>query len=1300
MKDTVVSPICHWAAATPHKTALIATATSFTYAELEAQTTQLAMLLLADGITSGTRVALLLPRGVDAVLAMIAVLKAGATYVPLDPEMPQERLGFCLEDAQPVVILTEEKMEGLRSRASTVSTAAALPEIDLDTFAYVIFTSGTTGRPKGVPITHRSLLNFVHGNQEVCIRVAPEDRVFQGFSPASDGHHEEIWPTFLAGATLVVANCEEIHGGPELGEFLERHAVSIISCAPTLLSMVDGALPALRRILFGAERCPPELVRRWWTPEREVINTYGPTEATVGATFAPCRPGEPVTIGKPLPGYFCYVVDEQLQAVPVGEEGELCLAGVGLSPGYLGRPELTEQKFVPNPFASGRDDRQLYRTGDRVRYREDGNLEWLGRIDSQVKVRGYRIELSDIETHLVTDPAVRAAVVVLRGVETPTPVLTGLLVPRQDVTLDGDALLVRLRAELPGYMIPQLLEVVPSLPVLPSGKIDRRAAQVLHGAPLETTRVREETKTPTEGRIKEIWEALFPEQRIGRNDDFFLDLGGHSLLAAQFVSRLRHEEGFSHISVREVYAHTTLAAFAAFLDTLPQKGEEDTAPRFQPVEPQRYQRARVLQTLGIFFLFGFKAFFWLFPILSTAYCSTLGYAPLASVFLGLSVHAASVPLSLALVIALKWLVLGRMKEGEFPLWGTNFVRWWFVQRIFELSPREFLTGTPLASVYLRLLGAKIGRNVYFDTLDVDCPDLLEIGDDTTVETMAWLRATRVEQGLLVAQPVRIGAGCVVGVRAGVEGGAALETGAVLGDLSVVREGVRIPKGEEWHGSPAKKADTTLYPPYEPKAIPKPTQRWLFALAQIGLVLLLPYVDMAPFTVATLMFYRLTSHWASYLAAPLYAVALIVVVAAQLLVIKWGLLGRVKPGTYPTHGWFSLRKWFVDKLMDLNRETITPLYDTLYTRYWCKALGMACGPRTEMDLPARLPYDLVELGTESFVASDVSLGLPRRRNQSLVLERTVTAERVFLGNNSVIPQGSVIPRDTLIGALSVAPQIPVLGAEVGQSWMGSPPFRLPHREATGTFAEKQTYRPTPALVFERFVHESIRMLLPSLAFLGVADLMINSFIGIWQRTQLGVAIAATPLLYLGIVVLSIAMVYGLKKLLIGTYRPTIQPLWSRYVWNSETFSLFFHDFGASIFLTSLLGTPYMAAFLRLMGATVGKRAYIDTGDLTEFDLLHIGEDAAVNFNAPLQAHLFEDRVMKVGPVTIGDRCTVGTFSVVLFDAVLEADTYVGPLSLVLKGETFPSGTAWEGSPAQNAQLMLRCSQSSTITPSGS
>lgn len=1289
----VFESLRHWAHFDPAKPAIVSRSGTLTYHQVETVTDRLAAVLRARGVRPGDRVAFVLPRGPETVLLLVAILKTGAAYVPIASDSPPTRIQNCLEDAQPSLVVVETGKTDLPTGSlPCVGLAALMAEAEVadpfdealgledDALAYIIFTSGTTGRPKGVPISHRSLTNFVEGNQRVCIRVDREDRVFQGFSPASDGHHEEIWPTFLAGATLVVATNAEIYSGDELGGFLDRHRVSIVSCAPTLLSTVERELPSLRRILFGAESCPMSLVRRWWSPEREILNTYGPTEATVGATFSFCEPDRPITIGRPLPNYHCYVIDEARAEVPDGEEGELAIGGVGVASGYYARPEATAERFLPNPWGTleARNE-TLYRTGDRVKRDAEGNLIWLGRIDGQVKIRGHRIEVTEIEERVLDHRAVQSVAVVARRLTEEESQLVALVVPRDEGRLDLSDLLEALRKDLPAHMIPAVFELVDRIPILPSGKIDRRACQTLRGQQVRAERTLVPPRTDLERKVLAIWQDLFAEPDISCTDDFFLDLGGYSLLASRFISAIRAEPGYAEVSVLAIYEHPTIRSFAGWLEAQ----AKASAPKseFHEVPAARYRVAKVVQGFGVVFLYGVQGLCWLGPILAAIYYSNEGINDFPSLLLGLVLHAATVPLLLAFAVAVKWTVGGRFEEGSYPVWGKTFLRWWFVHRAMAIAPAAFLTGTPFASVYLRLMGAKIGKNVTFESLDVDCPDQIEIGDDCSFENSSWIRASEVIGGQLVIRRIKVGNGCVVGVRSGVAGGATLEDGSALQDLSCAPNGSVIPAGEEWCGSPAHRAERRCLPQYDPARQPSARRLWKFGAAQLALLMVLSILDSLPFMAIAFTLYNLCDGFRDYLAEPLYAIALVALSCFQAILVKWLVMGRLKPGTYAYPGTYTLRKWFADKHLETMTSTIVPIYDSLFARPLVRALGMKCGPRCEIALPRRLPYDLVEMGEESFLASEVSVGMPIRRNGTLTLERTTVGKRAFLGNDSVIPQGTDFPDESLLGVLSVCPPTEAMGTATDQAWLGSPSFRMPSRQVHDQFDVQRTYRPTRRLYAERLVHEAFRVVLPSLASLMVLSIAIEGFVAVWNYHSLTAALACIPLLYLAGAFVGALICRLSKAILVGKYRPSIQPLWSPFVWKVETYSAVLHDFGVPFFVVPLVGTPFLNLFMRFLGAKIGKRVFINSTDFTETDLIQIGDDTAVNENAPLQAHLFEDRVMKIGPIKIGERCSVGNFSVVLCDSELKNDANVGHLSLVMKGETIPSGTYWAGCPAQ-------------------
>jgi non-ribosomal peptide synthetase-like protein len=398
-------------------------------------------------------------------------------------------------------------------------------------------------------------------------------------------------------------------------------------------------------------------------------------------------------------------------------------------------------------------------------------------------------------------------------------------------------------------------------------------------------------------------------------------------------------------------------------------------------------------------------------------------------------------------------------------------------------------------------------------------------------------------------------------------------------------------------------------------------------------------------------------------------------------VKWLAIGRLKPGTYKYPGGYSIRRWFADRHLDAMTVSFLPVYDSLFARHWCRALGMKCGPRCEIALPQRMPYDLVEMGEESFIASAVGIGRPIRRNGKLTLERTTIGSRSFVGNDSVVPQGVAIPDEFLLGVLSLCPSTEEMGTEENQAWLGAPAFKMPRRQIHEQFDIERTYKPTAKLYAQRMAHETLRIVLPSLFSLIVAAIEIEAFVEVWNDASLLVAALCSPLISCVGALVAAFLVWLSKWIWIGRYKPTVQPLWSQFVWRTETYSAILHDFGGTLFVQDIAGTPFLNAFMRLLGAKIGKRCFINTRDFTETDLIHIGDDVAINANAALQAHLFEDRVIKVGPLKIGDRSTVGIFSVILCDSEVKSDVHVGHLSLVMKGETIPAGTTWAGSPAQ-------------------
>ncbi|GMT96872.1 hypothetical protein KH5H1_09910 [Corallococcus caeni] len=564
---------------------------ALTYAQLDARANQLAHALRRRGVGPEARVALSVERSLDVAVGLLGILKAGGAWVPVDPLLPRERLAFMLEDSGASVLVTQAPLlerfpEGMRARALCLdaerdglageSALAPASGVGPRNLAYVLYTSGSTGTPKGTAIEHRGVCNLV-AHEATAYGIGPGSRVLQFASLSFDLSVEEIFTTLCSGATLVLAPLEDLMPGEPLRKLLRDEALTVISLTPaTLAATAPEGLPALRTVISGGEALPPEVVARW-APGRTFLNTYGPTEATVMATLTECTAdGRVPSIGRPLANVRAYVLDARGGLVPVGVKGELHLGGVGVARGYAGRPALTAERFVPDAF-SGEAGARLYRTGDVVRWREDGTLEFVGRADAQVKVRGFRIELGEVEAALAKLPPVRDAVVVAREDGPGGKRLVGYVVLRDGVTAQGSELRAALKDALPEYMVPSAVVVLPALPLTTNGKVDRKAlpAPDLAGSdPREYVAPR----TPTEQRLAELWQELLGVKRVGAHDHFF-DLGGHSLLATQALSRIR--QAFTvELPLRRLFESPTLDAVARLIDeALAGKGQPVPAPR-------------------------------------------------------------------------------------------------------------------------------------------------------------------------------------------------------------------------------------------------------------------------------------------------------------------------------------------------------------------------------------------------------------------------------------------------------------------------------------------------------------------------------------------------------------------------------------------------------------------------------------------------------------------------------------------------------------------------------------------------
>lgn len=559
----------------PDATAVVFGDESLSYHELNARANQLAHYLQRIGVGPDALVGIAVERSLEMVVGLLGILKAGGAFVPMDPTYPKERLSFMLEDLQVAVLLTQQRLEDrLPASAARViyldvgrgewereSKENSGSRVTPENLAYVIYTSGSTGRPKGVMIAHRGLSNMA-GAQLQTFGIGPHDRVLQYSSLSFD---ISIWDIVLAlnsGATLCLETADSLRPGPGLTQLLLERGITVVTLLPSVLAtLTPEELPALRIVIAGAEACPAEVAARWG-PGRGFVNGYGPTEATIWATYAECSDGSrKPPIGRPITNTQAFVLDSYLEPVPVGVRGELYIGGLGLARGYLRRPELTAERFIPHPFSSTPGQR-LYRTGDLVRHLPDGNIDFIGRVDLQVKVRGYRIELGEIESVIAEYPSVREVVVAVREGLGGDKRLVAYLVPAwPDASLVAD-LLNHLRDRLPEYMVPQLV-VLDLLPLMPNGKVDRRALPEPDWVRPELAEEYVPPRDAVEERLVEIWKEVLGLEQIGVKDNFF-ELGGHSLLATQVISRLR--DAFpTALPLQSIFESPTVAGLASII---------------------------------------------------------------------------------------------------------------------------------------------------------------------------------------------------------------------------------------------------------------------------------------------------------------------------------------------------------------------------------------------------------------------------------------------------------------------------------------------------------------------------------------------------------------------------------------------------------------------------------------------------------------------------------------------------------------------------------------------------------------
>ena len=1292
------------------------------YRELDLQAEAIARFLRTI-VSNECVVAILLPRRNENLYScQLGVLKAGAAYTCIDPAFPDEQVRDILEDSNAVALITDNEglaradrsgfarnrvfdVSNLISDTGNTSAAASVPFwLSPTSLAYIIYTSGTTGRPKGVMIEHAGICNLVGSDLDE-FGLCPDDRVAQNSSPSYDSSLEEIWLAFAAGATIVVMDDDTVRLGPDLVPWLQRERITVLCPPPTLLRTTgcadpDVALPELSFIYVGGEPLPVDVAERW-SRGRRLVNGYGPTECTVTALRDRIIEGEPITIGRLVRGLQAWVLDESLNEVSDGQQGELCLGGVGLARGYRNRPELTNEKFPIHPTVG-----RIYRTGDLAHRDADGRFFYDGRIDSQVKLRGYRVELEAIEARLTECEGVREAACHVQQNGSQQMLVAFIVSDNGHDPYFFDNLRASLTNTLPAYMVPSRFAFLTNLPTTVGGKLNRGQLPRLESQYRDLRKQSVCPRTLMEERMVTAFsEVLGLPDGVDIHDDFFHDLGGDSLNAAELISLLRDEPSSAAITVRDLYEARTGAELSkrAKTDTgVEVETNELARPEGNPMLATAAQIAWILAGLIPGSALAYVAAFQAMPALMRS----LGLVPflLFTPFIVFATLIAYTPFAVLLVVVTKRLLIGRYRPLRAPVWGSFYVRNWMVQQTVRLVPWRLLHGTVFHAVALRSLGARIGKRVHIHrgvNLVQGGWDLLEIGDDVTLSQDSAVRLVDLDDGHIVVGQISIGDGCTLDVRAGIGSNTILEPEAFLTALSSLPSGARIPRGERWDGIPARPAGQSAPRPQlsGSEVIVSPLWHGMaLLLARFVLWMLLALSVELP-TIALALFHEVdVEDLLSWLFSPSHSVSLVLTaflmvtlplpltVALEALAVR--AMGRVRPAVISRWSLSYVRIWLKTQIVQSAGHWLS---GTIFWPVWLRLSGMRVGRGCEISTIIDVVPELIEIGDESFFADGIYLCGPAVHRGTVTLTPTRLGKNTFLGNHAVIPGGQSLPDNILIGVSTVADDTTIRS---GTAWFGQPPFELPRREAE--FDRRLTHEPSLIRYLDRLFWELLRngllvvplMVLPFwFRILAATEPLVSSPIFL---------LAVVPLVSLGMVAFFCLLVLALKWGLLGRVRPGIHAFWS--CWCSRWDFLYVAwGFYASGALSVLEGTLLLSWYLRAMGVKIGRRVILGPGfsQVVDPDMLQFDDGSTVS--CQFQAHTFEDRVLKIDRVRIRRRATVGSSAVLLYGADIGAGTHVAAHSVVMKRESLLPGRAYSGCPTQPVSDSGRISEIAFSVP---
>ena len=1273
---TLIDVLLESAGAHPDQPALDDGTRVLSYAELITAIRDLALEMAEAGIGPGDKVGIRVPSGsVDLYLAILATLMLGAAYVPVDVDDPDERARTVFAEAAVTGVVTAgPHIESRTDRGPLDRSELRSPTPDDD--CWVIFTSGSTGTPKGVAVTHRSAAAFVDAEAALfCVEepLGPGDRVLAGLSVAFDASCEEMWLAWRHGACLLPAPRALVKSGMDLGPWLSSRQITVVSTVPTLAALWPAeSLDNVRLLIFGGEACPPELGRRLSDDDREVWNTYGPTEATVVACAAMLDGSEPVRIGLPLKGWDLAVVDAEGVPVAEGETGELIISGVGLAR-YLDAAKDAE-KFAPMP-SLGWD--RAYRSGDLV-VNDPAGLIFVGRADEQIKLGGRRIELGEIDAALQALPGVEGAAAAVKKTAAGTDVLIGYLAPGAG---SGEADLpdweARLRDELPAALVPRLA-LVDDLPTKTSGKVDRNALRWPLDDGAEAAGSDEVFDEDVEW-VAEQWAAVLGA-RPGSDTDFFT-AGGGSLGAAQLVSRLRTRH--PSVTVGDIYAHPRFGALSRLCHGEEGAGIGPAGPKRTITRTSRGMQAfQVLLGIPVHILGGVR---WVVLAMLAANIGVglgadLPFTPWPVLIVLFLVFVTAWGRMLISAGAARLLMIG-IRPGVYPRSGWVHKRLWLAEHIADIAAAVSVASAPWVTWYAKLLGNRIGSDADLHSVP-PVTGFLTLGEGAAVEPEVDLKGWWVDGDLLRIGRIDISRNATIGARSTLMPGAEVGVGALVEAGSAVTGRVR--KNQIYSGSPAVRVGKAK----KSWPAPPPRRRLPFLFYAIGSQInaLLPYLAVVPGVAIMLGVSGIEvveSPWLLVAWSPVVAclwfltTALLVLVSVRILAIG------MEEGEFPVRSARGYRVWATERLLDMARDLLFPLYASMLTPWWLRLLGAKVGPGTEISTVVFVPK-MTTIAAGAFLADDTMVASYELGHGWMRAGRAKVGKRAFLGNSGIASPGRRVPKNSLVAVLSAAPA----KAKKGSSWLGSPPVQL--RRAAVESDESLTYAPTFGVKAARAFWETLRVssiIAGGVLITGVV-LTIWFFLGlpggVAAQSTTFVASVLLALLTSGVVMMAAgAVAAGLavaaKWILAGPIRPGEHPLWSSFIWRNEVADCFVELVAAPWFTRNAVGTPAIVWYLRAMGAKIGHGVWCESYWLPEADLVDLGDNSTVNRGCVVQTHLFHDRVMSLDTVQLDPGATLGPNSVILPASTLGENATVGATSLVMRGEFVPAHAYFSGNP---------------------